>query len=374
MSRHGLTRRRTLAGFAAASGAAALPVLATAGAGVPQGAGWTRFASPEEAGFDSAALAALEQQLFHMPTTAMLVVRAGRIAYAYGDITQVSYLASARKSVLSMLYGRYVAGGLINLDSRLSDLGIDEEGGLLPIEKSATVRDLLTSSSGVYYPAASIGSAPDLPARGTQTPGAHFAYNNWDFNVLGAILERATKHSVFELLEQDLAGPTGFEDYDPLRQHMLRLKGARSRYAAYHLFLSARDCARLGLLMLRKGRWGSRTLIPEAWVDESTKLHVRADHVGAKSEMGYGYLWWIPTESRKAPAWRGAFLAAGNYGQYILALPAIDTVIVHRRAVTDEFAIARNVGETDVAPPGVSAETFLRLADMIVDVATGRTR
>lgn len=364
----GLSRRRVTAGLVAAGGVAVARA-AKAAADFPRGDGWSRHRSAEDAGFVPGAIAAFERALFELPTTSALIVRGGKIAYSYGDISEVSYLASARKSVLSMLYGRYVAQGLVRLDSRMSDLGIDEDGGLLPIEQTATVRDLLMSSSGVYFPAASIGSAPDLPTRGAETPGAHFAYNNWDFNVLGAILERATKRTVFDLLERDLARPTGFEDYDPRRQHMLRLKGARSRYAAYHLFLSARDCARLGLLMVRGGHWATRSLVPESWVQESTTVHVPADKIGPDSQMGYGYLWWIPTERRKMPDWRGAFLAAGNYGQYILGLPALDTVIVHRRAVTDAFAIARNLGDTNFAPPGVNAETFLALADRVVEGA-----
>jgi len=360
------SRRHALSGIALAAGAMLLPGDSTAAARPSHARPWERFPTVEDAGFTPTGIAAFEQELLELPTTAALIVSAGKIAYAYGDIAQVSYLASARKSVLSMLYGTYVERGLLALDSRLADLGVEEDGGLLPIERTATVRDLLMSSSGVYYPAASIGSAPDLPARGSQTPGARFAYNNWDFNVLGAILESATHRSVFDLLERDLARPLGFEDYDPQRQHMLRLKGARSRYGAYHMFLSARDAARLGLLMIRQGRWGRRQLVPQAWVRESTALHVPAARVGEASPMGYGYLWWLPGESRKTAAWRDAFLAAGNYGQFILCLPAIDTVIVHRRAVTDEFAIARNLGDTTFAPAGVSSEAFLRLADLVI--------
>ncbi len=344
----------------------------SAGARLAHSAGWERHASLEEAGFSRRGMEAFEHELLKLPTTSALVVSGGKIAYTYGDIAQVSYLASARKSVLSILYGNYVASGLIRLDKSVAELGIDEDGGLLPVERTATVRDLLTSSSGVYYPAASRGSAPNLQARGSQVPGRHFAYNNWDFNVLGAILASATGRSVFDLLERDLARPLAFEDFDPQRQRMLRLRDAKSRYAAYHMFLSARDMARLGMAMIRRGRWRGRQVVPEAWVKERTAVHVPAADVGAgspvgyESPVGYGYLWWIPSEGRRTPAWKRSFLAVGNYGQFILGLPAIDTVIVHRRAVTDEFAIARNLGETNFEPAGVSAETFLRLSDLVV--------
>ena len=84
--------------------------------------------------------------LYKLPTTSMMVVVSGKVVYSYGDIGQISYLASARKSILSMLYGKYVANGTINLDRTLGELDIDDDGGLLPIEKTARVRDLLTAS------------------------------------------------------------------------------------------------------------------------------------------------------------------------------------------------------------------------------------
>src|SRR4051812_39716746 len=63
----------------------------------------------------SSGLDALEQTLFTKPTTSLIVVKAGKIVYSYGEISHVSYLASARKSVLSMLYGNYVAKGVFDL-------------------------------------------------------------------------------------------------------------------------------------------------------------------------------------------------------------------------------------------------------------------
>src|SRR4051812_10273248 len=73
------------------------------------GRSWERFPAPEAAGFRSAGLNTLEQTLFTKPTTSLLIVKGGKIVYSYGDTSHVSYLASARKSVLSMLYGNYVA-------------------------------------------------------------------------------------------------------------------------------------------------------------------------------------------------------------------------------------------------------------------------
>jgi CubicO group peptidase (beta-lactamase class C family) len=100
-----------------------------------------------------------------------MVVREGKIVYTYGNIEQISYLASARKSLLSMLYGKYVKSGVIDLDKTLGELGITEKQPLLDIEKTAKIRDILTSSSGVYWPAGSPGGDENTPPRGSKTPG-----------------------------------------------------------------------------------------------------------------------------------------------------------------------------------------------------------
>ena len=105
-----------------------------------------------------------------------------------------------------------------------------------------------------------------------------------------------------------------------------------------------------------------------SWVKESTREQWKPSDLHGPfmdGPAGYGYLWWTPT-SRTGPDWKGSFVAAGNFGQYILGLPALDMVVVHRRAVTDEFAIARNLGKTSVEPPGVRASDFLKVADVLV--------
>jgi len=345
---------------------ASLSRTATAASGKNPDKEWGRFDKPEEAGFNGSALQAVERTLYSLPTTSLLVVKAGRIVYHYGDTAHVSYLASARKSVLSMLYGRYVANGTINLDRTIGELGIEEADGLLPIEKRATIRHVLMASSGVYYPAASPGGSEATPPRGSKEPGTYFLYNNWDFNVAGVIFEKLTGKSVFQALETDLARPLQFQDFDRSRQRMLGYDDPKtSRYKAYQLFLSGRDMARLGVLMVNRGTWDGKQVVPADWVAESTKRRVKAVDMAGRGDSGYGYLWWLPSDSRTGPEWAGSYMASGNYGQIILCLPAIDTVIVHRRAVTDEFAVARNLGHTNAAPAGGNVE-FLKIADAIV--------
>jgi CubicO group peptidase (beta-lactamase class C family) len=313
-------------------------------------------------------LAAVIGMLSSLPTTSLLVVTGGKEVFRYGDVGEISYLASARKSILSMLYGKYVAAGTIKLNQTLEELEIDDIGGLLPIEKSASVEDLLTARSGVYHPAGSPGSdSSGAPPRGSKRPGTYFYYNNWDFNLAGAVFERLTGSTVFEAFQKDLAIPLQLEDFDPSRQRMLGFED-QSRYLAYHFFLSGRDMARLGLAMVRAGTWQGQQIIPGDWVRASTTPRVSAADINGPLKNGpldYGYLWWLPNQQR-GPEWSRSFLAFGNYGQFILGLPTLDTVIVHRRAVSDDFAIARNLGRDVSSPKGVSVPQFLIIADAIL--------
>lgn len=354
-------RRRSILHAALAVPAATLLPTSARAATLP-GAEWEKV-PPKEAGFAPAAIEELELKLCTLPTTSFMIVSGGKVAYTYGDVAEVSYLASARKSILSMLFGKYV-GTAIDLDRTIGDLGIDEADGLLPIEKAAKIRDLLIASSGVYHPAGSPGDDPNKIERGSKQPGTFFHYNNWDFNVLGAIFEKLTGKTVFNALNDDLARPLQLQDYVVGRQRMMGFEN-QSKYLAYHLFLSARDMARLGLLMARGGTWNGQQLVPATWVRDSTKMRVKPEDVGRGADLGYAYLWWIPAD-RTGPEWERSFMMSGQFGQFVLVLPAIDTVIVHRRAVTDEYAVQRNLGKTAFEPSRVQGPEFLKLADMVL--------
>jgi CubicO group peptidase (beta-lactamase class C family) len=293
-----------------------------------------------------------------LPTTAFLVLDRGRVVVDHGATTAPSFLASARKSVLSVLYGPAVADGTIQLGATLDELGIDDIGGLLAPERRATVRDLLTSSSGVYHPpATTAGPEQDAPARGSQPPGALFLYNNWDFNALGTIFERCTGRSVLDALAEDLAAPLGFDDFDPGRQRLLGRPDV-SEHLAHHFFLSARDLGRLGTMLLQGGRWDGRQVVPASWVAESTSVQVDR---GAGVQLDYGYLWWLPRLLG-----RGSFLAIGNFGQYLLCVPP-GLVIVHLRAVPDDVVLARSQGlQPPVTIDSVSPQQFMRVVRAVL--------
>ncbi len=302
------------------------------------GTAWERIEKPEAVGFSSARLGALRAWLESIDTTAMMVSVGGRSLFEYGDLSHLSYLASVRKSVLAILYGKYVENGTIDLRKTLKDINLTEIDELMPIELSATIQDLITARSGVYHPASNSGdSTASAPPRGSQRPGTYFLYNNWDFNAAGAAFEILTGKDIYDALEADLARPIGMQDFDRAKQ---RKSGdlKRSKYPAYHMYLSTRDMARIGLLMLRDGRWAGQSVASKEWIGRIRSLFTPLNEMnppgnralGTGNRWGYGTMWWVWDAPNSPGPFQGAYTGMGAGGQNITILPELDMVIAHK--------------------------------------------
>ncbi|MFQ5630692.1 MAG: serine hydrolase domain-containing protein [bacterium] len=321
------------------------------------GATWEKAAKPEDIGFSSAKLSAARQFTNSIKTAAVVIVVNGMILDEWGEVEKKFMTHSIRKSFLSAMYGKYVRSGLIDLDKSILELGIDDNPPLSEEEKSATIRDCLKARSGVYHPALyeSKGMKTLKPQRHTVRAGTHWYYNNWDFNVLGTIFEKLVHKKIFVALKEDIADLIGMEQYRP--EDGWYVTGDESRHAAYPFRITARDMARFGLLMLRKGNWNGKQIIDADWVKESTRYHSDASLYGTD---GYGYMWWVARHHNKFPHLPGVELSEGSFsargagGHYILVIPVDDMVIVHRV-------------NTDERGNSVSRENFGRLVKMILE-------
>jgi CubicO group peptidase (beta-lactamase class C family) len=304
------------------------------------GAEW-QLAKPESVGFSSSRLEALRAWVKTDDTSSMMVIVRGRAIFSYGDVSHSSRVYSVRKSILGMLYGNYVASGKIDLTKTVKELGITDKQPLLPIEETATLQQLMASRSGVYHPSGSTGQADYMPKRGSQTPGAYYVYNNWDFNAAGVAFEKLTGKGIYEAVQTDLATPLGMQDYQASQQKKEFLP--ESSLGEYAMSLSTRDMARLGLLMLDRGRWNGKQIIPADWVKFMTtqvtpSSDIHPDYLlydGIRQRWGYGYLWWVwdepvgPGEVYNG-VFEGAYSAMGTAGNYITVIPAYNMVVVNQ--------------------------------------------
>ncbi|HUQ80829.1 MAG TPA: serine hydrolase [Gemmatimonadaceae bacterium] len=322
----------------------AAPVCAAAQASYP-GAHWDTIAGSSAARWSVDSLRAIGRYVEALGSGAVVVIDGGRLVAQWGEPARKFPLASARKSLLNALIGIEVGRGTIRTGATLASIGIDDDPPLTPAELEATVADLLRSRSGVYhasaYEPASMES--NRPARGSAKPGERWFYNNWDFNALGTIYERASGKGIFDAFGSEIARPLGMEDYAPRDGEYVR--ESTSRHAAYTFRMSARDLARFVLLYLRGGRWNDRQLVPAEWVAESTRGYSNAADGGA-----YAQLWWAAREGQLLPGVSldsGTFAARGNGPHYAIAIPSRKLVIIHL-ANTDTPSPANWVERGDV--------------------------
>ncbi|MDP1579149.1 MAG: serine hydrolase [Candidatus Didemnitutus sp.] len=333
----------------------ALWAVATAVAAFP-GSSWEIAARPEDHGFDVAKLAEAQAYAATINTDAVMVVHDGVVVTQWGEVARKFKTPSLRKSFLATLYGRAVRDGVINLDATLADLGLDDTPPLSEEEKRATVRDCLKSRSGIYHDALyeTPGMKKRKPARHSVRAGTHWYYNNYDFNIAGFIYEKATGRKIFEAIYAEIGAPIGMQDFKPSDGQYVN--GTESIYPAYPFRVTARDLARFGLLMLRRGQWNGQQVIDAAWVDQSTRYHSDA---ALYAGDGYGYMWWVARDFNKFPHLpnvkipEGSYSARGAGGHHVLIMPAYDLVIVHRV-------------NTDIADRRVSDAEFGRLVHLLL--------
>lgn len=257
-----------------------------------------------------------------------MIVDKGQVVAQWGDVTKRVKLSSMRKSLVSALYGIYVQEGRVDLSKTLEQLNIDDIPPLTTAERQATVSDILKARSGIYR--AFVGGTPamraQMPAPGSHAPGAFWYYNNWDFNVAGAILEQRTGIKLGTAFYDRIAKPLQMQDFRPEDVYYVAAApgtpaAGTSIYPAYQFRMSARDIARFGYLFLRVGSWNGANVIPGAWVSDSTTSYSDTG-VGA----GYGYFWWIDD-------WPGVsephYTAKGTLGKNLVIFPNKGIVVVY---------------------------------------------
>lgn len=267
-------------------------------------------------------------------TVAFLVIRRDTILYeryfkGY-DSTQVHPSFSMAKSVVSMLIGTAIADGLISdvqqpITDFIPELKANGFGAV-------TIEHVLQMTSGIdfkesyvnpfgtvakfYYGRQLTKYTLDLKLK--HPPGTKYEYVSGDTQLLGLLLERALRakgdqRTVTQYLSDRLWTPLGMEHSS---SWSIDHKGDGIEKAFCCINAPARDFAKLGSLYLKKGQWRGQQLVPQEWVETSTKAVTTNGGVS-----GYRYQWWLPSSD-------GDFHAEGILGQFIYVDPARELVIV----------------------------------------------
>ncbi|HEY9125320.1 MAG TPA: serine hydrolase [Bacteroidales bacterium] len=218
--------------------------------------------------------------MFRLQTHAFLVVQHGKIVHEqyFGNFndTCISNSFSVAKSIIGLLVGCALDDSLIK--------SLDEPvWHYLPtfndsMGKALSIRHLLTMSSGLdwderytspFSPTTKAYYGNDLKKlilerKITEQPGKKFRYLSANTQLLAFILEKATGKSVSEYASEKIWRPLGAS-----KDALWSLDNANGNEKAYCCFNAiARDFARIGQLVLNKGRWNGKQIISEKYIKQ----------------------------------------------------------------------------------------------------------
>ncbi len=301
------------------------------------GADWKAYASPEQAGFSSKKLNKARKTFEASGAQAAMIVHRGAVVASWGDVERRLDCHDVGSSLLLSLIGIHVGNGSLDPNATLGTFGIRENDRRFEDHiEQARVMDLLDGCSGVHHAAAneSLGLKGRRLQNPDHAPGQARCYNTWDRNALTTVFEESSGRGFFDELAEQLADPIGMQDYRPTDGYYVRQESI-SVLAASPLRVSTRDLARFGLLILQRGRWGDRQIVPAAWVNINAG-------------------WQVDERFRR----RGMLSALGA-GHAVDIIPSIDLVFVYR-------------GNPERAWHGATGER-LELLKRILDARTGKT-
>jgi CubicO group peptidase (beta-lactamase class C family) len=307
----------------------------------------------------------LAQALQRNGTGAFIVLQRGRLVWEryFDGYRRDSLLTSfsVAKSVVALLLGLAIEDGAVR--------GVDDPVTRYLPELAARdarfaqvrLRDLLEMRSGIAFQeayrtpwsdASLFYLTPDLRAavRGLHIDvpsDARWHYSSGDTQLLGMALERATGESLAHYLQRRLWQPMGAEFPASWSQDSA-VGGVTKAFCC--LNARALDFARLGQLMLQRGRRDERQVVPAAWIDEvlAVREHPGADAATRANLQNPGspraafYTWQWRRVAVAAPGRplgvepAADFFAQGLHGQFIYVAPAQQMVIVR---------LGRDVGE-----------------------------
>ena len=304
-----------------------------------------------------------EDFLFRTDTSALLIIKGGKIVYENYWLTGgkdkkwISF--SMAKSFISALIGIANNQGYIkDVKDPITDYVPKLKGSAYD---NVRIKDILQMSSGASWNEDysdnfsdinrvgrifAIGGSLDKIAMGLRndkTPGTYNSYNSIDTQVLGMLLRESTNKSITEFMIEVLWNPIGAE-HDGF--WVVDSNNMELAFGGFNA--TARDYAKLGELYRQGGKLNGNQIVPAKWVKDS--ITPDAPHLmpgnqpQSGNDRGYGYQWWLPDLES------GDFMAIGVYNQFIYVAPQAEKVIVKLSANslfgTSAEANAKSVAES----------------------------
>lgn len=207
---------------------------------------------------------------------------------------------SATKSFANLGIGLLITDGkLKSIDEPVCNYYPEWNQGM---KKEITIRQLLNHTSGMQAlrTTTEIYSSPDyvqlaLCAEISDTPGSKFFYNNKAVNLLAGIIQKASGMRMDEYINEKIFKPLEINNFrwltDSFKHNAKSVadtaflkQGNPGAFA--DLYIRADDMAKVGLLVLHKGKWKGKQIISESWFDESLRQ-------AQPFNSTCGLLWWL---------------------------------------------------------------------------------
>jgi CubicO group peptidase (beta-lactamase class C family) len=295
--------------------------------------------------------------------------------YHQSSATASINIESAGKSIISTLVGIALSEGRLNsVDQTLGELLPSYAPVMSSKTKRITLQQLLTMSAGlppddVFY--REVLDQPDwvryIIARGPVTaPGATFEYSSAGSHLLSAILRQATGMPTLEYARQKLFGPLGIPTtpettivakaenlpaYDKARGFVWPVDPRGVHVGGGGQKLTAPDMLKLGRLWLNGGRWEGRQVVPQPWLQDATRAHIKT---GVDATPNYGYQFWN-VQAHGHPG----FAALGYGGQLIEVVPDLSLVVVALSASPSD-------PRTEAEPGTAQGTDYVTLVDTLI--------
>jgi CubicO group peptidase (beta-lactamase class C family) len=250
-------------------------------------------ADAAEAGFDTAALAAIVAEAERTQSDSLLILRDGHtvVERYFGKQQKPIELMSVTKSFASIAVGMLLEEGKIkSVDAPLSTWFPEWKTGR---KAKVTLRHVLTHTSGLEHRKKTgvlhkqddrVKFARESPI--AEEPGSRFSYNNEAVTLLSGVIKAAAGKPLDKFLAERLFAPLGITEW------FWQKDKTGNVMTSWGLGLTARDLAKVGAVMLAGGTWNEKPVLPRGWVDASTTNQAPAD-------AGCGYLWWVRYEETR---------------------------------------------------------------------------
>lgn len=214
--------------------------------------------------------------------------------------TIIHDMRSVSKSVVSACIGIAIAQGKIkSAEQDVFDFFEDYNQYNNEGRENLKIKHLLTMSSGLDWNENIPYDNPEnseiqminsgdaigfvLSRKITSEPGTVWQYNGGTTELLAEIIKRISGKNIHEFAKDYLFKPIGIS-----KSEWTISPETNSPAAASGLRLTSKDMLKFGVLYLNNGRWGTKQVVPEEWVEASLKSHVERP-----DGEGYGYQFWI---------------------------------------------------------------------------------